>query len=412
MTFALGEMIGMYRNFAVALCTVSLAITALSSSAAAQSLPNPEIVLTGTESYSTAAGKFTRYRFDVPNKTAFPADLFTASPGLPPCGINVNASRSWVDFYDGNGKRLYGFCALASPADLGTIWFALPEGTPPPSSVYIEISDRLTNKRYRSNLVDPAAPAQAQSSLAGSTNQQKWVVLRKDADLIFAADIAGRTSAGAYPMAVLLTPRGKLDTTPDRPTIIPIEGTPDCSTGTIKFSASSPYAEQLNQPALQEKLQYSSGEWSPIICGGKGSSYRPFANPATLWSVYGLFDNAGGADLSMGFLSMGPGRLSFFRVPIAFTATQIVYYPDLPTGGHLEGNRQIDCTTRRVTAPRFEFVDNKLARKPMSRPEWIADAAKDDEVLLKWQCDKLPPISITADFAYVEAAFRRFFVKP
>jgi len=402
----------MYRRFVAALCAILLSAIIFQSSAFAQALPNPEIVLAGTETYSTSSGKFIRYRFDVANKDAFPMDLFTASPGLPPCGLNANASRSWVDFYDANGKRLYGFCALASPAELGTIWFAVPEGTPPPSSVYIEIIDRLTNKRYRSNLASPTAPAQAQSSTAASTNQQKWVVLRKDADLIFTADLAGRSSAGTYPMAVLLTPRGNLDTTPDRPTIIRVEGTPECSAGTIKFSGFSPYVDQLNQPGPQEKLQYSSVDWTPMLCRGKESSYRPFANPATLWAVYGLFDNAGGADLSMGFLSMGPGRLSFFRVPVPFTATHIVYYPDLPNGGHLESDRQIDCTTRRVSAPKFDFVDDRLARKPMSRPEWIADATKDDEVLLKWQCDKLPPISITADFAYVEAAFRRHLVKP
>lgn len=401
----------MYRHFVIALCAIMLPAI-LPSPAAAQSLPNPEIVLTGTESYSTAAGKFTRYRFDVRNKDAFTTDLFTASPGLPPCGTNVNASRSWVDFYDATGKRLYGFCAIASSADLGTIWFAMPEGTPPPASVYIEIWDRLTNKRYRSNLVEPAAPAQAQSSPVANANRQKWVVLRKDADLIFTADLAGRMSAGTYPMAVLLTPRGNLDTTPDRPTIIPVDGTPECSVGTIKFSGPSPYVDQLNQPGLQEKLQYSSADWLPMLCRGKGSPYPPFANPATLWSIYGLFDNAGGSDLSMGYLSMQPGRLSFFRSPLPFTATHIVFHSNLPVGGHLEGDRQIDCTARRVSAPKFEFVDDKLARTAMRRPEWIADAAQDDDALLKWQCDKLPPISITADFAYVEAAFRRYLVKP
>jgi hypothetical protein len=401
----------MYHRLVSAVSAILLPAM-LPSAAAAQSLPNPEIVLTGTEAYSTDAGKFTHYRFDVRNKGAFPADLFITSPGLPPCGTNANASRSWVDFYDASGKRLLGFCTIASSAELGTIWFSVPDGTPAPTSVYIEIWDRLTNKRYRSNLAETAAPAPAQSAPAASTNRQKWVVLRKDADLIFTADMAGRTSAGTYPMAVLLTPRGNLDTTPDRPTIVSVDGTPECSVGTIKFSGLSPYVDQFNQPGLQEKLQYSSADWLPMLCRDKGSSYPPFANPATLWSVYGLFDNAGGADLSMGFLSMGPGRLSFFRSPLPFTVTQIVYYPDLPKGGHLEGDRQIDCTARRVGAPKFEFVDGKLARTAMSRSEWIADAAKDDEALLKWQCDKLPPISITADFAYVETAFRRFLAKP
>lgn len=401
----------MYRRLVSALSAVMLS-GMLPSAAAAQSLPNPEIVLTGTESYSTAAGKFTRYRFDVRNKDAFPADLFTASPGLPPCGTNANSSRSWVDFYDASGKRLYGFCALSSSAQLGTIWFAVPDDTPPPASVYIEIWDRLTNKRYRSNFAEPAAAAPAQSPPAASTSRQKWVVLRKDADLIFTADLAGRTSGGTFPLAILFTPRGSLDTTPDRPTIIPVDGTPDCGAGTIKFSGPSPYVDQLNQPGLQEKLQYSSADWLPMLCRGKGSPYPPFANPATLWSIYALFDNAGGSDLSMGYLSMQPGRISFFRSPLPFTVTQIVYHSNLPVGGHLEGDRQIDCAARRVSAPKFEFVDDKLARTAMRRPEWIADAAQDDEALLKWQCDKLPPISITADFAFVDAAFRRYLAKP
>jgi hypothetical protein len=37
---------------------------------------------------------------------------------------------------------------------LGAIWFALPVGTVPPSYVYIEINDRQTNTRLRSNLAD------------------------------------------------------------------------------------------------------------------------------------------------------------------------------------------------------------------------------------------------------------------
>jgi len=401
----------MLGRLIVALCAIIVSAIALPSSAAAQPIPNPEIRLIGTEAYSTASGKFIRYRLDVSNKASFPEDLFIASPGLPPCGKNANASRSWVDVFDAKGTRLYGFCALGSPADLGAVWFAVPEGAPPPSSAYIEIWDRLTNRRYRSNPV-VLAPAKTESSSAGATTQQKWVVLRKDADLIFAADVASRSPSGTYPMAVFFTPRGSLDTTPDRPTIIAVNGKPDCSSGTIKYSGESPYVDQLNEPGLQEKLQYSSAGWRPMICGGKEPSYRPFANPATLWSVYGLFDNSGGSDLSMGFLSMGPGRLSFFRSPLPFTATHILFYSDLPSGGHLEADRQIDCASRRVSTPSFELVGANLSRKAMSRPEWIADAAKDDEALLRWQCDKLSAISVAADFSYVEAAFRRHLVKP
>ena len=88
------------------------------------------------------------------NKDQYPAAMFAAAPGLPPCGTNTNSSRSWVDFFNGRQQRLYGFCALGNPNNLGSIWFATAEGTVPPSYVYIEINDRQTNTRYRSNLAD------------------------------------------------------------------------------------------------------------------------------------------------------------------------------------------------------------------------------------------------------------------
>ena len=39
-------------------------------------------------------------------------DLFVPSPGLPPCGRNANASRTWLNIYDDRGVRLYGWCAI------------------------------------------------------------------------------------------------------------------------------------------------------------------------------------------------------------------------------------------------------------------------------------------------------------
>jgi hypothetical protein len=39
-------------------------------------------------------------------------------------------------------------------ADLGQIWFALEAGVLPPSYIYIELMDRQTNTKYKSNLAD------------------------------------------------------------------------------------------------------------------------------------------------------------------------------------------------------------------------------------------------------------------
>jgi len=125
-----------------------------SKSAPAPPLPNPVLYLTGTEFFTQGGTNFIRYSYDVLNKDAYPADLFAAAPALPPCGKNTKASRTWVDIFDSRGKRLFGFCALGKPADLNGIWFALPDGEVPPSYVYIEMNDRQTNTKYKSNLAD------------------------------------------------------------------------------------------------------------------------------------------------------------------------------------------------------------------------------------------------------------------
>ena len=131
-----------------------LVMFATQSVASAPPLPNPVLYLTGTEPFQQGGKQFIRYKYDVDNKAAYPADLFAAAPALPPCGANTKASRTWVDIFDQRGKRLYGFCALAKPSDLGTIWFAFEESVVPPSWIYIELNDRQTNTIYKSNLAD------------------------------------------------------------------------------------------------------------------------------------------------------------------------------------------------------------------------------------------------------------------
>ena len=124
--------------------------------AAAAPLPNPILYLTGTEHHTVNGKNFIRYRYHVLNKSAFPAEMFAPAPALPPCGANANSTRTWVDFYNSWGKRLYGFCALKSPADLDQLWFSIESAIVPPSYVYIEMIDRQTNTKYKSNLADTA----------------------------------------------------------------------------------------------------------------------------------------------------------------------------------------------------------------------------------------------------------------
>lgn len=143
------------RSVAMLSLSFMLTVVAVPTAARAQALPNPVLYLTGVEPYTVRGNDFVRYRYDVLNKDAYPAAMFAAAPNLPPCGANTNSSRTWVDFFNGRtNARIYGFCALGSPTNLGSIWFALPDGEIPPSYVYIEMTDRQTNTKYRSNLAD------------------------------------------------------------------------------------------------------------------------------------------------------------------------------------------------------------------------------------------------------------------
>ena len=117
-------------------------------------LPNPILIYMGPEFYETGGKQWTRYQYMVFNLADYPNQLFAAAPNLPPCGQNTNASRTWVDFYQQDGKRLYGFCALGNHDGLGKLWFALETDAIPPSWVYIEMNDRQTNTKYKSNLAE------------------------------------------------------------------------------------------------------------------------------------------------------------------------------------------------------------------------------------------------------------------
>jgi len=147
-------MIHRSRKSLLCLAALLASMFATSQVASAPATLNPVLYLTGIETYSAGGKQFIRYKYDVLNKDAYPLEMFAPAPNLPPCGANTKASRTWVDIYQQNGKRLYGFCALAKPADLRQIWFALEEGVIPPSYVYIELTDRQTNTKYRSNLAE------------------------------------------------------------------------------------------------------------------------------------------------------------------------------------------------------------------------------------------------------------------
>lgn len=117
-------------------------------------LPNPVLSMTGYELYEADGKQWKRYQFAVENSAAYPDAMFAAAPDLPPCGANKQSSRTWVDIYQQDGKKLNGFCALGKSADLNSLWFSLEPDALAPSWVYIELTDRKTNTKYKSNLAE------------------------------------------------------------------------------------------------------------------------------------------------------------------------------------------------------------------------------------------------------------------
>lgn len=143
------------KSFASVLVSLVLIATATQTALTQQRpLPNPVLSMTEQELFTANGKQFMRYKFMVSNFDAYPTELFAAAPDLPPYGNNTNASRTWVDIYDQSGKRLNGFCALGTPADLNKIWFSIEPDVVPPSWVYIEMTDRKTNTKYKSNLAE------------------------------------------------------------------------------------------------------------------------------------------------------------------------------------------------------------------------------------------------------------------
>lgn len=120
----------------------------------ANAFPAPVLAFTGTENYTVQGNTFTRYKLSITNWNAYPNSLFRPSPDLPPCADNINASRMWVDIFNGdNDQSLFGFCDFDSADDLQGLWFGLPQADPPPSRVYAVLRDRRCSGTYTSNEV-------------------------------------------------------------------------------------------------------------------------------------------------------------------------------------------------------------------------------------------------------------------
>jgi hypothetical protein len=140
-------------------------------------LPTPVLAFTGKEARTVRGNEFWYVSLSITNWQDFSADYFQASPDLPPCGMNANASRTWVDIFNAaTHRRLYGFCGISSPDTLTKLWFAVPVSEQIPERVYVQFEDRRARVMQKSNIVETRTPEPQAPSYVTMTRELEQVV--------------------------------------------------------------------------------------------------------------------------------------------------------------------------------------------------------------------------------------------
>jgi len=88
--------------------------------------------------------------FNVPNYAKYDNSLFVASPELPACGLNKQASRTWLEVYTDTGVPIQSFCAIKQNTQLQKLGFGWKKTNPLPKGFYIRLRDRKCNRVVQS----------------------------------------------------------------------------------------------------------------------------------------------------------------------------------------------------------------------------------------------------------------------
>jgi hypothetical protein len=128
---------------------VGIAVSANVQAQCGPRLPTPRVAFVS----KAVEPSFIRYTFTVTNRAMFSNVFFTPSPNLPPCGLNVNSSRTWLAIFNANGGAyIYGYCALTASSEMAKLTFAVPKASPQPKAFYITLDDRLCHQTKKSNV--------------------------------------------------------------------------------------------------------------------------------------------------------------------------------------------------------------------------------------------------------------------
>ena len=91
----------------------------------------------------------------ITNLDVVPDELFVPAPDLAACGLNTNASRTYVRFYDEDDNQLASYCAVSNAEALNELGFITTVGDPLPKAVKMVLEDRRCVTTHESIYVDP-----------------------------------------------------------------------------------------------------------------------------------------------------------------------------------------------------------------------------------------------------------------
>ena len=137
---------------------LALIFLVFSLTTVAQNMPKPVPRLAGVSQTENNGYALIAYEIEITNRDRFANQLFSAAPDLPPCGRNTASSRTWINIYDEEGARFYGWCAVRTNGELASLRFARPAANIQPTHVVIEFVDRLTGKITRSDWLPVSQP--------------------------------------------------------------------------------------------------------------------------------------------------------------------------------------------------------------------------------------------------------------
>lgn len=119
------------------------------------SLPKLKMFIDDRSTVNIVGTLWYRYGITITNLDVVPDELFVPAPDLAACGLNTNASRTYVKFYDEDDNPLGSYCMVLDKEEINNLGFSIRQSDPLPKAVRMVLEDRRCQTTHESIYVDP-----------------------------------------------------------------------------------------------------------------------------------------------------------------------------------------------------------------------------------------------------------------